>query len=111
MLESKIEEALRLGVEAVGGLCEKHVSPGKVGVPDRLITWPWGNYCLPYGAMELVELKKPGEKVKPNSPQDRDHKRRYVRGVKVTVLSTPEQVYNFLLTRKNYAVRRGWINS
>lgn len=83
MRESVVEAHLRRRVVAVGGLCEKHVSPGQRGVPDRLITWPWG-------AMDLVETKAPGKKPRPD--QVRDHKRRAIRGYVVPVLDTKAKV-------------------
>jgi hypothetical protein len=37
--ESEVESHLRLSVEAEGGMCEKYVSPGRAGVPDRVVSW------------------------------------------------------------------------
>lgn len=87
MRESSIEEYLLEQVEANGGLCEKHTSPGRRGVPDRLITWPGG-------VMELVETKAPDGTVK--SHQERDHKRRRDRGVKVHVIYTKAAVDRYV---------------
>lgn len=53
MLEKDIERRLKAGVEALGGLCLKWVSPGCTGVPDRVV-------ILPGGRVIFVELKKPG---------------------------------------------------
>lgn len=83
MKEDAIEARLRKGVEALGGLCEKFVSPGRRNVPDRLVT-------LPRGEMYLVECKRPGESPRPG--QVRDHQRRARLGVTVHVVSTPEEV-------------------
>ena len=83
MKESAIETRLRKGVEAIGGLYEKFVSPGRRHVPDRLVT-------LPKGEMHMVECKRPGES--PRLGQLRDHKRRARLGVTVHVVSTPEEV-------------------
>lgn len=55
MLEKEIEAKLKKGVEDIGGLCLKWVSPGYVGVPDRII-------ILPGGTIYFVELKAPGKK-------------------------------------------------
>lgn len=53
MLEKDIERRLKAGVEALGCLCLKWVSPGCTGVPDRVV-------ILPGGRVIFVELKKPG---------------------------------------------------
>ena len=64
--ESQIEHHLVQRVEEIGGLCLKFVSPGRVGVPDRIV-------ILPGGEVIWVELKAPGGKVSP--AQARMHKR------------------------------------
>lgn len=87
MLEIEIEQYLRERVEARGGLCEKFTSPGRRGVPDRLITWP-------DGLMQLVETKAPCKNV--NSPQRRDHRERARRRVRVFVIRTKEQVDEYV---------------
>lgn len=86
MLELSIEQYLVQQVERNGGLCEKFCSPGKRGVPDRLVTWPGGT-------MELVEVKAPGKKPRPE--QARDHRRRARLGVTVHVIDTREGVRLF----------------
>lgn len=86
MRESKVEKYLREQVELRGGMCEKFVSPNKVGVPDRLITWP--------RCMHLAETKATGDK--PNTTQARDHKRRKKYGITVWVLASKEQVDAYL---------------
>lgn len=58
MLESKIEKRLKRKVEDIGGLCLKFTSPGMAGVPDRLV-------LLPKGKIYFVELKVPGQKLRP----------------------------------------------
>ena len=92
MRETTVETYLRKRVEAVEGLCEKHVSPGRRAVPDRLITWPHG------GVMDLVETKAPGGK--PRKDQLRDHKKRADRGVTVWVLSSKLAVDEFMRIKK-----------
>lgn len=42
MKESQIERRLVRGVRAHGGLCYKFVSPGNIGVPDRIVITPGG---------------------------------------------------------------------
>lgn len=50
MLEKEIEAKLVAGVKKAGGRAYKFVSPGNVGVPDRLV-------LLPNGRAIFVELK------------------------------------------------------
>ena len=54
MRERAIEEKLRVESQKRGGLSMKFVSPGLVGVPDRIVV-------LPQGRLGFVELKVPGE--------------------------------------------------
>lgn len=76
--ESRIEAYFCDEVDAVGGEAEKFVSPGKVGVPDRIVTWKLGD-------LDYVELKATGERPEPH--QVRDHKRRRERGFRVFVVN------------------------
>jgi hypothetical protein len=55
MREKEIEVYLRDQVKAIGGKAFKFVSPGNVGVPDRLI-------LLPAGVIVFVEVKATGKK-------------------------------------------------
>ena len=50
MLEKDIERKLVAGVKRAGGKAYKFVSPGNVGVPDRIVIWP-------NGVIHFVELK------------------------------------------------------
>ncbi len=84
MRESVVETYLREQVEALGGICEKHVSPGRRGVPDRIVTLPYG--LGPY----FVETKAPGKTAEPH--QVRDHVRRAKLGHPVRLLDTKEKV-------------------
>lgn len=90
MKEDKVEEHLRKLVEEAGGICEKHTSPGRIGVPDRLVTWPWGE-------MDLVETKAPGKGAR--TTQITDHKERAKRGVPVYLLDTKRKVDEYVWTR------------
>jgi hypothetical protein len=90
MKEKFIEDTLRIGVRNRGGLCEKFTSPGTRDVPDRLVTWPWGE-------MDLVETKAPGQK--PRAGQTRDHRERAKLGIPVYLLSTPDEVWAYLRGR------------
>ena len=56
--ETYYEAKLRDGVRDLGGLCLKFVSPGFVGVPDRII-------LLPGGSILFAEMKAPGKTERP----------------------------------------------
>jgi hypothetical protein len=53
--ESQIEARVRRYCILKGVICYKFVSPGKRGVPDRLLIGPHGN-------MAFLELKAPGKR-------------------------------------------------
>jgi hypothetical protein len=91
MRESKIEKHLREQVELRGGMCEKFVSPGKSKVPDRLVSWPFGD-------KDLVETKATGEK--PDPGQARDHEKRRKIGHEVYVLDSIEAVDWYIQSRE-----------
>lgn len=55
MLEKDVERYLVTRVQQHGGLCWKWVSPGKAGVPDRIV-------LLPNGQVSFLEIKRPGKK-------------------------------------------------
>ena len=58
MRESAIERHLVERVRRIGGECFKFVSPGRVGVPDRVV-------ILPGGEIFWIELKTWTGKVSP----------------------------------------------
>lgn len=58
MRESVVERKFVTEVKKRGGLAAKFVSPGLDGVPDRLVLFPGGKVAF-------VELKAPGEKMRP----------------------------------------------
>lgn len=58
MKESDIEGILVAGAAARGGHAIKWVAPGEAGVPDRIVV-------LPGGKVGFLELKAPGEALKP----------------------------------------------
>ena len=91
--ETPIEDYLREQVTLAGGLCEKHVSPGRRGAPDDLVTWPW--------TMDLVECKAPDVGAAPS--QIRDHKRRAALGVPVYLLDTKHKIDLYVVERRRGA--------
>ena len=58
MTEEYIEQKLVKAVKKRGGMALKFVSPGLDGVPDRIV-------LLPMGRIAFVELKAPGNKMRP----------------------------------------------
>ncbi|UMT90669.1 VRR-NUC domain-containing protein [Paracidovorax citrulli] len=75
--ESEVEAALVKRVEAAGGLAWKFTSPGRRGVPDRVV-------MLPGRAPEFVELKRKGQRPRPD--QLRQHERLRAAGAVVHVI-------------------------
>lgn len=58
MKERNLETLLTQKIKNMGGLCWKFVSPGIVGVPDRI--------CILDGRVVFVEVKTTGRKPRPN---------------------------------------------
>lgn len=86
MKEITVEEHLIDGVRARRGLCIKFL-PSVAGVPDRIV-------FLPTGRIYLAELKAPDGRLRPD--QKIMHKRLAERGVPVAVLSSKEEVDEWL---------------
>lgn len=82
MRENQIENYLVKCVTGLGGEVRKVKWIGRRGAPDRLVMLP--------GLSVWVELKAPGEKVKPH--QMREHERMKVLGQKVKVIDSLEGV-------------------
>lgn len=93
MKEIKVRDYLCKRVEERGGMFELFVSPGTRNVPDCQIS------DRP-GRIDYVETKAP--KKKPRIGQLRDHDRRRARGFRVFVISTIEQVDEYM--EKHYGV-------
>ncbi|CDL86305.1 VRR-NUC domain-containing protein [Xenorhabdus cabanillasii] len=77
--EDVIERHLVNEVKKAGGIAYKFVSPGRRGVPDRIVV-------LPNGRVVFVECKAPGEKPRPD--QLREHERLRAMGQTVLVLDS-----------------------
>lgn len=87
MLEREIEKYLCKKIKELGGLCEKFTSPSRRSVPDRIIT-------LFDGHVLFVELKSTTGKV--TKAQAKDHLKRFDLGVTVYVLSSKDEVDQFI---------------
>ena len=83
MLERAIEQRLVEAVRKAGGLCPKFVSPGWDGVPDRIV-------LLPGGKLGFVELKAPGQKLRPLQRRRREQLERL--GFRVFAVDSVEQI-------------------
>lgn len=86
MRESSVERRLIKEVNAAGGLCYK-VMPVTAGLPDRMV-------ILPGGRIFLIETKAPGGRLRP--AQRVVHARMADRGVEVVVLSSTEEVADWV---------------
>lgn len=87
MLEKDIEARLVRGVKKLGGVCFKFVSPGNVGVPDRIAIFPGGRVIF-------IELKTETGRLS----RAQEWKIKTMRGVgaDVRVLYGPLEVSEFL---------------
>ena len=83
MREKDIERKLVMETVKRGGVALKFVSPGCIGVPDRIV-------LLPGGRMGFVELKAPGQQPRPI--QARRIKQLRVMGFQVFVVDGREQI-------------------
>lgn len=84
--ESDLERRLHDGVVAAGGFTYKWVSPGRRGVPDRIVSFG--------GEITFVEMKAPNGSLKPW--QQREQRRLRCLGHAVLTLWTAEQVDEFV---------------
>lgn len=98
MLEKQIEAKLVKGIEEMGGIAYKFVSPGNVGVPDRLIV-------LPGGCVQFVELKTDTGQL--SAIQYEQMIRLRLRGAHVWVLHGLPEVQTFLAACREYVGHGG----
>lgn len=96
MRESDIESHLVKRVRELGGECRKVQWIGRHGAPDRLVMLPRNPPPEFRPAQTVwVELKAPGEKVKPH--QQREHDRMRFMGQHVVVIDSIEGVEALLV--------------
>ncbi|HEJ0061783.1 TPA: VRR-NUC domain-containing protein [Proteus mirabilis] len=79
--EDEVERHLVNEVKKAGGIAYKFTSPGRKGVPDRIV-------LLPNGRIIFVECKAPSEKPRPD--QLREHARLFALGFHVVVLDSKD---------------------
>ena len=87
MQERQIEIKLKCAVKDRGGLALKFVSPGVVGVPDRIV-------LAQSGKVYFVELKAPGKRLSPRQIKMAAVLERI--GHKVWVIDSMEKVKEFV---------------
>lgn len=87
--ENTVERRFNLLARRHGGLSLKWVSPGRLGVPDRLL-------FMPGGRLYLVELKRPGGK--PRASQNAMFAKLEKRGFHVWVVDDPDAFFDMILT-------------
>lgn len=87
MRESYLEKKLKDDVLKMGGQALKFISPGKNGVPDRLILKPGGQALF-------VEMKAPGEPLEPLQRKRAEQLRAL--GFKVYKIDSVEDVKRFI---------------
>lgn len=83
MREKTIEHKLVMEVKSVGGLALKFVSPGFVGVPDRVI-------LMPNGKVAFAELKAKDKKPRPIQARRIEQLRKL--GFKVYVIDNTQMI-------------------
>ena len=69
MLEKDLEQLFRKQLLELGCLPLKFISPGMAGVPDRIV-------LIPGGHVVFVEIKRPGEVLRPLQQYTADRFRR-----------------------------------
>lgn len=84
--ERDVEQALVRHMRICGGLALKFVSPGWSGAPDRLCLWPGGKVAF-------VEVKRPGEKLRPLQVRRLEQLREL--GITVAVIDCPAEAERF----------------
>lgn len=94
MLEKSLEAQLRIKAKNAGALALKFVSPGKAGVPDRII-------LVPGGKIFFVEMKRPGGKLRPLQQKVITDIRKL--GFDVFVIDSKDGITDFIKTLKETA--------
>jgi len=93
MRESVVERYLHLSVVRAGGTTYKWVSPGRPGVPDRIVIWPGLTPQQP-AILDLVECKAPGKAAR--AGQAREHVRLMKLGCRVLILDSKTAVDTYI---------------
>lgn len=86
-LEKDIEQKLNKQVKKLGGIAFKLTSPGRAGMPDRLVLFPGGRIAF-------VETKAPGKDLRPL--QEKRFKQLQSLGFQVFKIDSIESIGEFL---------------
>lgn len=84
--EKQVERNFVKAVKEAGGLAMKFVSPGRVGVPDRIV-------LLPGGRAVFAEIKRPGGKLR--KAQEEAHREIRAKGFPVCVIRSDTDIRTF----------------
>ena len=95
--ESQLERKLFERVKKMGGMCLKFVSPGRAGVPDRII-------LMPCGKIYFVEMKSASGEVNPIQKYVFEKFKNL--GFEVKILNSDEKIKNFLQEIYNDQLQR-----
>ena len=93
MRESVIEHYLHAEVTKAGGTTRKFLSAARANNPDRIVIWPARSLHWP-ADIHFVELKRPGETVRPG--QAREIARLQKFGCVVLVIRTKLEVDSYV---------------
>lgn len=92
MQESQLERRLKREVKKLGGKALKFESPGMSGVPDRIV-------LLPEGRLIFVEMKAPGERLRPL--QEKRKRELEALGFQVEVIDSEQAIERFIEEGRN----------
>ena len=84
--EKQVERNFVKAVKEAGGLAMKFVSPGRVGVPDRIVLFPGGRAVF-------AEIKRPGGHMRKS--QEAAHREIRVKGFPVCVIRSDADIRTF----------------
>lgn len=86
IMEKQVERKFVKAVKEAGGLAMKFVSPGRVGVPDRIV-------LMPDGRIAFAEIKRPGGKLR--RAQEAAHREIRTMGFPVCVIRSDTDIRTF----------------
>ena len=97
--ESQLERKLFERIKKMGGMALKFISPGRAGVPDRII-------LMPEGKIYFVEMKSRRGEINPI--QEYVFEKFKNLGFEVRILNSEEKIKNFLQEIYNDQLQRNF---